>query len=462
VAPSDETKRDPADILLSLPTLERQADFLRSEGLLNADGLDRLLDTADGLLNGDPGKSQRLAHRCAALAEDADALAAVPRAKYILAGAHDVNGDFDAELRLTQAAYDGYVALGMHLEALRTNAGKMVALLELGRDEEALAAGRVVLEALNGEGDPGVRATPRDTDLLSALVRQNQAICYEQMGRYDEALEAHALAEKHYRSLGAEERLGEIMDNRGVILRYLGRGSEALEAHRAAATIFDEANLTLAHATALGNIGETCSQLGDYTRGLDAFERARRLLGSLDAPVSKHVMLLDTANTYLALNLYPEALAAYKEANELLESSGMTFEHARGLWGVGSAFIACARFEEAERALDEAAAAFGAANNIPLLSGVMLEQASLLSAHGDREAAVTVARRAMDLVQESAWPVAASLRPPAPGGPAATGHGRGGAAPARGTAAVRPPGAAAVALPAERAPRPPAAFAGSR
>ena len=63
---------------------------------------------------------------------------------YILAGAHDINGEFDDDLRLTRAAYDGYVALGMNLEALRTNVGKMAALLELGRYEEALDAGQIV------------------------------------------------------------------------------------------------------------------------------------------------------------------------------------------------------------------------------------------------------------------------------------------------------------------------------
>jgi CHAT domain-containing protein len=402
---SDKVDPGLVDALLALSTRKQQTDFLRASGLLDADGLDQLLDAADMLLNDDPGKARRLAELCAGLAEDTDAPAAVPRTMYILAGVHDINGEFDAELRLTKAAHDRYVTLGMHMEALRTNVGKMVALLESGRDDEALDVGRIILETLDGKGDFDVRPTPQDTDLLSALVYQNQAICYEQMGRYDKALEAHTLAEDHYRSLGMTERLGEITDNRGVILRCLGRGSEALEAHKIAAVIFDGASLTLAHATALGNIGETYLQLGNYTRSLDAFESARLLLSSLDAPVSKHVMLLDTANTYFALNLYPEALATYREANELLESSGITFEHARGLWGMGSTLIACSRLEEAERVLDEAAASFSVANNVPMCSSVMLEQASLQDAHGGRVAALEKARQALDLVSEGGWPV---------------------------------------------------------
>jgi len=110
------------DRLLALPTFEQQAAFLEAEGLLNPDGLDRMLDVADRLVNNDPGKARRLAGLCASMAERAEAPAAEPRANYVLAGTLDVNGEFDAELRLNKVAHDGYVALKKSLEALRTTA----------------------------------------------------------------------------------------------------------------------------------------------------------------------------------------------------------------------------------------------------------------------------------------------------------------------------------------------------
>ncbi len=393
------------DALLALKTREQQAGFLRDRGMLDEEGLDRLLHTADRLLNDDPVKARRLAELCADLADLADAPPAVPKANYIVAGAHSINGEFDNDLRYTSAAYDGYVALGMNLEALRTNVGKMVALLELGRYEAALYAGRFVLDALDGVGHLEVSPTPQERVLLAALVYQNQAICHEHVGHFDKALEVHTLAEEHYRSLGANERLGEIIDNRGVILRYLGRGSEALEAHEAAAAIFEETNLGLPYALALGNIGETHLQLGNYSRSLDAFERSRRLLNSLGARVDEHDILLDTANTYLALNLYPETLAACRQANKLLQSYGMRFERAKGLWVMGSALMAVSNLQEAREALDEAAALFAAVDNVPLLSSVMLEQASLLKARKEGPAALEKARRALELVSDGGWPV---------------------------------------------------------
>ena len=158
-----------------------------------------------------------------------------------------MNGEFEENLRLIKSAHDGYVELGMHLEALRTDAGKMDTLLQLGRYEEALEVGRSILEALDGKEDLRRGPTPQES-MLAALVYQNRSVCYGDTGRYDEALDALNAAEEHFRYLGSDERLAQIIDNRSVVLRYLGRGIEALEAHEAAAAIFEGAGLTLSHA----------------------------------------------------------------------------------------------------------------------------------------------------------------------------------------------------------------------
>jgi CHAT domain-containing protein len=55
--------------------------------------------------------------------------------------------------------------------------------------------------------------------------------------------------------------------------------------------------------------------------------------------------------------------------------------------------------------LNEAATLFDEAGNVPLLSSVMLEQASLLVARGDQETALAMARRALHLVSDHDWPV---------------------------------------------------------
>ena len=391
--------------LLALPTLEQRSAFLHTAGLLNAEGLERLLDFADRLVHSDPGKAHRLAALCADLADRAGARAAVPRASYIRTQTYLANGELDAALRMTEAAHAGYVACGKNLEALRTYVGRMSVLLELGLYREALDAGQFVLDALNGRGELGITSTRQQYDLLTALVHQNRGGCYEYMGLYEEALLAYAAAEGRYRVLGMRERLGEILDNRGAILLLLGRGKESLAAHEAAAAIFAAAGLTLSHAKALSNIGEANRQLADYKRSLDAFERARRLYDSLGALADKGLLLIDTAGAYLELNLYAEALAAYQKAHAMLRHTGMVHDRARALWGIGSTLIARSEFEKAETALVEAADLFAAADNAPLLSGVMLEQGALQEARGDHGTAVATVRRALHLVSGKDWSV---------------------------------------------------------
>src|SRR4028118_2005095 len=285
----------------------------------------------------------------------------------------------------------------MNLQALRTNVGKMAVLIELGRYEEALEAGRVVLDALEDAGvDP--RPTREQYDSLAAPVHLNRGGCYEYMGRYDEALDAYAAAKRCYRAPGMPERTGEVLDNEGAVLASLGRGTEALEAHEQAVAIFAEAGLDLSRAKAINNVGETRLRQGSYAAGLDAFEQARRLLVPLDASVERSILLRNTADAYLGLNLYLEALSGYREANDSLEAMGMAHDRAQALWGMGSALMNRSEFGPAEEALAEAATLFGKADNAPLLSGVMLELASLRTVNGRRGDGLTAARRALDLV----------------------------------------------------------------
>lgn len=396
------------DDLLAFHAREQQAEFLQGAGLLDAEGLERLVDVADELLNTDPGKARLLVELCIDVADRAGSPVIVPRAKYVLQQVHEINGDFETKLQLIEAAHDEYVALGMNVDALRTYVGKMVALLELGRYEEALDAGRFVLDNLEGGGSLEARPTLRQARLLKGLVHQNRGGCLEYMGRYDEALEAYEQSEKLYGALGLTERVGEVLDNRGAVLSALGRGTEALRAHETAAAIFEAAESPLSRVRSLGNIGETHLRLANYTMALRAFEEARHLLASInspDSPADEYLLLRDTADAYLALNLYSEALLAYREADAMLQEAGMAHDHARTLWGMGSSLIARSEYREAERVLAESARMFSEAGNTPMLSGVTLEQALLLAARGDRPAAIATMRRSLQIVQDSGWMV---------------------------------------------------------
>jgi CHAT domain-containing protein/Tfp pilus assembly protein PilF len=396
------------DALLQLPALEQQLAFLRSAHLLHAEGLSQLLDQAMQRARSDPAQARQLAAICAEAAEEANAPVIVPRSMYLRAQTHAINGEFNPALELIQSALVGYEAIGERMEALRTNVGRIHVLNELGRHAEALDAGQIVLDALEGTAEP----TPQ-AQMLLALAHQNRGVCFETTGRYEDALKAYALAESYFTALKMTDRIGDVNNNRGIVLVHLGRVVEALEAFEAAARIWADDGLTLLQAQALSNIGEAHLVLGNYMRSLKAFEQARRLFDPLEAIADKHILLRKTADAYLALNLYPEALAAYREVNALLKEAGMADHQARALWGMGATLVAQSQFDEASSALAEAAALFAAAGNTPMLCSVMLEQAALHDAQGEREQAFSMAKQALALVEGEAWPVQhlyASLR----------------------------------------------------
>jgi tetratricopeptide (TPR) repeat protein len=396
----------PIEELLAVSTPTGQgAALLRAANLLDAEGLGRLLDVAEELVHSDPGKAHRLAELCATGAVACDLPALTARSAYVRLQTHFARGEFDAALRMARYAYEGYLAGGMNLDAVRTHVGRMSVLLGLGLHREALDAGQSVLDALDGEGEVAVSPTEHQRGMLTALVQQNRGLSYEYMGRYEEALAAYRVAEELYRELGEPERVGEILDNRGAVLLSLGRGNEALATHEAAASVFEEAGLTLPYATALCNIGEANRQLANYWSSLVAFEKAHRLYDDLDEITDKSQLILDTANVYLDLNLYPEALTAYQRSSTLLREAGLAHDCARALWGMGVTLAATSNFEEAERALSEAAELFAAAGNSSLLCGVMLGQSLVQEKRGNPDASLAHARRALELVLEKDWSV---------------------------------------------------------
>jgi CHAT domain-containing protein/tetratricopeptide (TPR) repeat protein len=391
--------------LLALSAPEFGPDLLRAAGLIDAEGLDLLLDVSQGLVRSDPAKAHRVAEVCAKCAEGRDLAAVLARSCYIRLQTYFARGEFDAALRMAREAYEAYLGCERPLDAVRTHVGRMPVLIELGHYQEALDVGQGVLDALAGAGEFRVSPTHRQYDMITALVQQNFGICYEYMGRYEEALRAYSNAEERYRALGETERIGEVLDNRGAVLLYLGRGNEALEAREAAARVFTEAGLTLSYAKALVNIGEAHRQLANYQSSLATFEQARQLYDVLDELTDKSLLMLDTASVYLDLNLYPEALAAYQKSNFLMNEAGMTHDRARALWGMGVALAASSNLGDAESVLAEAAELFAAAGNSSLLCGVMLDQSLVQEKRGNRDASLAYARQALELVLDKDWSV---------------------------------------------------------
>lgn len=388
-----------AEFILDLPDRQSQADALAAAGQYTAVGLQDLLAEASLLMRTNPGQARRLAALCVELAPGANAAHLVPRATYLQAQAHALDGSFTPALALIQTARSGYQTQGDTAAALRTNVGLMHVLNEMGRHREAIKVGQSVLAQLESQAD-----LP-EAPLITALIHHNLGVCHRLTGQYAAALIAYEAAERHYRAADMPERLGDIFNNRGLILLHLGRVNEALHALQQAADIRREAGHTLLYAQTLINMGDAALQQGKFTRSLALLNEAHTLLESLDAATQQQILQQQRATVYLALNLLPEATEHFRAAVAQGRAAGMSHYTAQALWGLGTALTAAGQFAEADEALAEAAVLFTQAENAPLLAGVLLEQAALQARQGRRETAVSLAQSALQRVSGDRWPV---------------------------------------------------------
>ena len=390
---------------LQLPDSVVQKAALRDAHLLTPSGLTHLLDYAEAFTHRNPGQARQLAHLCESMAEEIAALPLVPRAQYLRAQSHAINGELTLALELVATAHNGFLQQGLTREAMRTNIGRMRVLGELGQFDAALATGQQVVDWLAGVAADISSMPTEEAQRLLALVKTQQGVCYDQLGHFDAAATAFAEAEKVYEALAMPMHNAAAKNNRGLALVYAGRVRAALVAFAAAAQLQAAEGLTLPHAHTQSNLGEAHLLLGDYRAALAAFEEADRLLADQDALTDRQINLRQMADAYLSLNLFDEALATYRAIEPVLAQAGMVHERAWVLWGMGAALVGQEHLTAADRWLSTAADAFAAVGNAPLLAGVRLEQAALLERLGDHTGAQLAAQSALALVQTGDWPV---------------------------------------------------------
>ena len=388
-----------AQTVQSLLTAPDPLIFLRARHWLSGQGLARLVDLAAEWIGQQPSQARLLAELCARAATAIGADEILPPTAYIRSQAHAINAEFDRALELIEQARTGFIQQNDLISAVRTSVGRISVLEQLGRYDDALSTGREALHVL--------ATLPANTAIhsIAAKIHQNLGLCYQALGRQQDALSAYADAELRYRTLDDTEGIGFVLNNRGLVLLDLGRPREALSIFESAMLIFDQAGLVLEVAHALNNIGYSRIALGRYTQGLNAYEQARQLLQPLEASTDKQVLLLDLAGAYLNLNLSPESLSAYREVLPSLQQAGMRHELARAQWGMGAALISQAHYAEAKPYLAAAESIFREAGHRPAWAGVLLEQSALAQMESDAGLARQYAQAALAVTKDSGLPL---------------------------------------------------------
>lgn len=388
--------------LLSAPTFDEQLAHLQAADLLTPDGLTLLLSTADQLLDVDPTQTEVLLSLCERVAAQAGVAAILPQAAYLRGHVYAARGEFRLGQTAIEMARAGYISLGMTIEALRTTVGLIRVLAESGQVAAALEVGEQALAQLSLQDDTHLEAEQPEHSLLAAKLYQNCGHCYEDGGRYTEALTAYASASLRYQHLGMREAAAQVNENRGVVLMLLGQVSAAFAAFEEARRIYATEQLALEEAVALLNIGEAQSLLGNFAESLQAFAQGERILAPLGDLPERYLLWRHLGDAYLALNLYSEALDTYRKAKEGLPAS-YVYHVGFIFWGIGVALAAQAQFTAAQEMLAQAVQHFQILNNTPILAAIMLEQAAIYNILGETIPAQTLAQDALGLVAESNW-----------------------------------------------------------
>jgi len=367
--------------------------------------LDEALDEVAASLGSNPAKARQGAIAIYEIAIARHRLADAARATYLQAQIYAVDAQFAAALQFIEKAHQLYLSAHLEIDALRTNIGRIHVLKELGQYQAAQDTAIGILSTLATSPitvDPEIIHTRK---LIAAMAHQNLGVCLEQIGQYEEALQAYALAETQYRELEQAEHIGDILNNTGVVLLKLGRSEQALHAFESATQAFATHGASVKQALALANRGNVHIQRGNYILGLADLEHANATLADMAVAADRQSVLLDIAETYLSLNLYSEAQLAFEQVLNLAQQSEMAHEQARTLWGLSIALTGLQQYHAALRAIEQSAVRFRAAGNVPILCEVMLQHSRISERYRDLRLAQTQAESAYAFVAAGKWPL---------------------------------------------------------
>ncbi len=274
----------------------------------------------------------------------------------------------------------------MQVESARALLASMHALGELGRFDEAIAAGesaRAIFIAL-------------DEPALAARADINLGITYQ---RRDEPELAVACFERARAPLTRESQVfGQLENSRGEALVALNdfRGADA--AFQSALESFENAGGSVTAAIAEGNLADLAARQGDLRRSLYHFEQARRRFEAGHVTTHLARLLSEQADAKAILGLPGEALAEYEANLPALESCGLALEAARARAGMGLVLLRLGRPAEAATALAAAAMAFEELGHATARAKVDLARAELLASSRRVESARSLAYRSLSVL----------------------------------------------------------------
>ncbi len=261
-----------------------------------------------------------------------------------------------------------YAAEGLLVKQAEAQIGKIYALANLGRYDEALRDGNWARKVLRAHGEW----------FNLARLKVNLAIVHGRMGQDTEALELFDLAKQSYQRLGAlgEAHWPRVELNRAVVLRNLGRFEESIQASQAALEMQNRLGMRVSAAVARQSLGVTYFVMGRFNEALEMLDQARQVF--LEDGRPRHAMLVElfTSDCLLQLRRFSDVLEKSHRMRTLFGEIGNRYEVGEAILNEASAYTGLERFLEAQSSLSEARELFAQEGN-----PVAVAEADLLSAN---------------------------------------------------------------------------------
>ena len=357
--------------LLELPDPATQRRFLEEHATVLDDQVASALKAqADQFLRADIQRSFRTANLLCQMAE----VTGNPsyRALSLLADANAVSiglGQYQRGIELYDQAAEIYHAHARLIEYAKAQVGKIAALGNLGRYQEALEIGQWVNAILASHAELRAQAT----------LIMNMGITYERLGDLIKALEMHDRAGEIYRQLGAQGQsgLGWVQVNRSIVLRKQGRFEASIQASNEARAILTEQGENVEAARAQQNLALTYFVLGQYNETLKHLDQVRGIFAGDGRQRDAMLVELFMSDCLLQLRRFNDVLDKCRQVRSLFNELGARYVVAQAIVNEAVAYAELNRYEEALASLAEARHIFEEGGNAVWVASTDLETAAV-------------------------------------------------------------------------------------
>ncbi|MFN2197708.1 MAG: CHAT domain-containing protein [Anaerolineales bacterium] len=306
-------------------------------------------------------------------------------------------GEFTAGIQAYDQAAAIYTRLDLPVQTAESVVGKLYALMNLGRYDEALQVGEWARDILRAH----------EEWLTLARLKTNLALIHSRLGRDLEALELLDLAAEAYRQLGVdgEAYWPRLELNRAVVLRNLGRFDEAIAASQAALSQHEKLGQSVAAARARQNLAVTYFVMGRYNETLVMLEEAREVFQQDDR--QRHIVMVELfiSDCLLQLRRFHAVIKKCVQARRLFEEIGNHYEAGQALLNEARAYIGLGQQEQALGALNQAREIFTAEKNPGAVAEADLQAAQIYLEMGMYARALDTAEQCREIFSAAEMPV---------------------------------------------------------